>query len=205
MQKPLLQIFDPALMRVIRRLHETAIPKGQVEAIARAAAAAKVFTPPPGLLKQMEQYGKIASILRNIPKAPTPEEIQAIGERQRKAAIRLAQRGWFIPLGMTLGETREILQAVELDDLGKCQFTIEKHLEDNLASTRANLVSSFPDITPVLNQAFELHNKKYYFGSVALFIAIAGPDFAERLNVAADFGLINSSDAANNPFRDSPV
>jgi hypothetical protein len=33
----------------------------------------------------------------------------------------------------------------------------------------------------------------------------AGPDLAERLNVTADFGLINSSDAANNPFRDSLV
>jgi hypothetical protein len=36
-------------------------------------------------------------------------------------------------------------------------------------------------------------------------VITAGPDFAERLNVTADFGLINSSDAANNPFRDSPV
>jgi hypothetical protein len=36
-------------------------------------------------------------------------------------------------------------------------------------------------------------------------VITARPDFAERLNVTADFGLINSSDAANDPFRDSPV
>jgi hypothetical protein len=36
-------------------------------------------------------------------------------------------------------------------------------------------------------------------------VITARPDFAERLNVTADFDLINSSDAASDPFPDSPV
>jgi hypothetical protein len=36
-------------------------------------------------------------------------------------------------------------------------------------------------------------------------VITAGPILQKRLNVTADFGLINSSDAASDPFRDLPV
>jgi hypothetical protein len=36
-------------------------------------------------------------------------------------------------------------------------------------------------------------------------VITAWPDFAEQLNLTADFGLLNSFDAINDPFWDSPV
>jgi hypothetical protein len=42
-----------------------------------------------------------------------------------------------------------------------------------LGEIEAELVTQFPDLTAILKEAFELHHKGQYFGSVALFLSLS--------------------------------
>ena len=53
------------------------------------------------------------------------------------------------------------------------EILIEKHLEAKLAEIEAELLTQFPDLAAMLKEAFELHDKGKYFGSVALFLSLS--------------------------------
>lgn len=46
------------------------------------------------------RFGQLARIGKSI-RLPTESELEALYEERKKAALILAKRGWFIPIGMT--------------------------------------------------------------------------------------------------------
>jgi hypothetical protein len=163
-------------------------------ATAKANALHKYFQPPLGLMptklpkslafqtpvwkhtanaqrifNRLDQFEPIAEFF----KFPTEAELEARYEKRKKAALILAKRGWFIPLGMTLGELKTLFKKVAEGKEEEAVGLIEKHLEANLAEIESELVKQSPDLAAMLKEAFELHDKGKYFGSVALFLSLS--------------------------------
>ena len=100
-------------------------------ATAKANALYKYFQPPLGLMptklpnslafqtpvwkhiadaqrifNRLDQFARIAEPF----KFPTESELEARYEERKKAVLILAERGWFIPLRMTLGELKTLFK-----------------------------------------------------------------------------------------------
>jgi hypothetical protein len=119
--------------------------------------------------KQFEQLASISKLFE----IPTDAEWKTLYEVRKEAALLLARRGWFIPLDMTLGEIKALFQKIEMGKEDEVELLVETRLEAGLVGIQAELVSHFPDLAPMLNEAFELHHDGKYFGSVALFLSLS--------------------------------
>ena len=117
-----------------------------------------------------DRFNQLARIAKSF---PTESELEALSEERNKAALILAKRGWFIPLGMTLGEHKTLFKKIAEGKEGQAEDLVEKHLEAKLAKVEAKLVTQFPDLAAMLKEAFELHHNGKYFGSIALFLSLS--------------------------------
>ncbi len=179
---------------LIQRGMELGTLHGTFAAAAKANALHKYFQPPLGLMptklpnslafqtpvwkhtanaqrifNRLDRFGGIAEFF----KFPTEAELEARYEKRKKAVLDLAKRGWFIPLGMTLGELKTVFKKMAEGKEEEAEGLIEKHLEANLAEIESELVKQSPDLAAMLKEAFELHDEGKYFGSVALFLSLS--------------------------------
>lgn len=74
---------------------------------------------------------------------------------------------------MPLREVNTLFKKVAAHHEEEAEAWIEKHLEFKLAEIEVELVTQFPDLSPILKEGFELHDKGKYFGSVALFLSLS--------------------------------
>ena len=125
------------------------------------------------LVNSQRIFNRLEQIERLAQSFPTEAELEARYEERKEATLSLAKRGWFIPLEMTLGEHKTLFNKMATNQEEELEGLIENHLEASLSEIEAQLVEEFPERTAILNEAFELHRKGKYFGSVALFLSLS--------------------------------
>jgi hypothetical protein len=121
------------------------------------------------IFNRLDQFQPIVEFFR----FPTEAELEARYEKRKRAALDLAKRGWFVPLGMTLGELKTLFKKMAEGKEEEAEGLIEKHLEANLTAIENELVKQSPDLAAMLKEAFKLHDEGKYFGSVALFLCLS--------------------------------
>jgi hypothetical protein len=117
--------------------------------------------------QKFEQFTRLAESF------PTESEVEEWYENRKKSTLTMAQRGWFIPLQMTLGEFTTLFKKIAAQEEDEAEVLIEQYLEANLSEIEAELITEFPGREAILKEAFQLHRDGRYFGSIAVFLSLS--------------------------------
>ena len=81
--------------------------------------------------------------------------------------------GWYIPFELMFRDVPILVNQFENNEIDKADKFLIKHFKKEFKVIKKSLISSFPERTSILIEAFNAHNKKMFFSSTILFLSQA--------------------------------
>jgi len=111
------------------------------------------------------------------------EVASKLPDKTKKLLQKLAEKGWFLPLDITVSAVDSLAKLIEGNDDQEVDRLLAEFYTERLDEVLSNLVVAFPKRTHLFTSAFKAHNRKEYDLSIPVLLAQADGICCDMLGV----------------------
>lgn len=140
--------------------------------------------------------------------ARVAEVASKLPAKTKKLLKKLAEKGWFLSLDITVSAVNSLAELIEDNDDEELDRLLAQFYTERLGKVLSDLVAAFPERAHLFRSAFKAHNRKEYDLSIPVLLAQADGICCDMLGVDL-FGRKNkipkTEEALRKKIGDTPA